>query len=164
LNDSNESATIFGSNFRSKEISIRRSIQFAIVILVLCAVAGASPRASAVLPANELRPNGARGLLAELQKEITANDGAAGDSFGYAISLDGRTAIIGAPAPAATVNGNTAQGAAYMFRLEGRVWTEVQKLTASDGAAFDNFGNCVALHGSTVIVGAPDAAINGNAA
>jgi hypothetical protein len=37
------------------------------------------------------------------------------------------------------------------------------RLTADDGAAFDDFGNGVGFDGGTIIVGAPDAAVNGNA-
>lgn len=96
-----------------------------------------------------------------VKHEIAADDGAAGDSFGYLVSLYGRTAVVGAPA--ATIGSNQAQGAVYVFRHENGTWTQVQKLTASDGAAFDDFGNSVAFDGKTLLVGAPDAAVNGNA-
>ena len=33
------------------------------------------------------------------------------------------------------------------------------KLTASDGAADDNFGNSVSISGNTVVVGAPNATV-----
>ena len=55
------------------------------------------------------------------------------------------------------------QGAAYVFDVSGATWTQKVKLTADDGAAFDNFGRSVAVSGTTVIVGAPYAVINGNA-
>jgi hypothetical protein len=100
--------------------------------------------------------------LVWLEQKVTAGDGAAGDSFGYSVTLEGSTAVVGAQA--ATVGGNMSQGAAYVFTESGGVWSESQKLTASDGAAYDNFGNGVALSGTTVIVGAPDAAVNGNTA
>ena len=41
-------------------------------------------------------------------------------------------------------------GSAYLFDLSG---TQVAKLTASDGAAYDYFGSSVAISGSTVVVG-----------
>jgi hypothetical protein len=100
--------------------------------------------------------------LVWLEQKVTANDGAAGDSFGYSVALDGTTAVVGAQA--ATVGGNLYQGAAYVFTETDGTWSETQKLTASDGAAYDNFGNGVALSGTTVIVGAPDATVNGNVA
>jgi hypothetical protein len=34
-------------------------------------------------------------------------------------------------------------------------WTQQQELTAADGAASDNFGNSVAISGSTAVIGAP---------
>ena len=42
------------------------------------------------------------------QAKLTASDGASGDQFGTSVSLDGQTAVIGAP-------GNSGQGAAYVF-------------------------------------------------
>ena len=75
-----------------------------------------------------------------------------GDKFGYAVAVDGDIAVIGAYQD----DGNGADsGAAYVFtRVEG-VWTQAAKLTASDGAAYDNFGISVAVDGDTVVVGAP---------
>ena len=50
------------------------------------------------------------------------------------------------------------QGAAYVFQRESPTsdrWTEIQKLTASDGGANDDYGSAVALYDQTSIVGAP---------
>lgn len=97
------------------------------------------------------------------QQELTALDIATGDSFGDSVALGGdATALIGAPDHA--VNGNTYQGAAYVFTLSGSNWTQQQELTASDGGADDLFGASVALAnaGTTALVGAPLAAVNGN--
>jgi hypothetical protein len=41
------------------------------------------------------------------------------------------------------------------------VWTQQQKLTASDAARFDNFGVAVGVSGDTVLVGAYEKTING---
>lgn len=98
--------------------------------------------------------------LVWLEQKVTASDGATSDSFGYSVALDGTTAAVGAQA--ATVGDNIGQGAAYVFTRTNGVWTEAEKLTASDGAAYDSFGNGVALSGTTVIVGAPNASVNGN--
>jgi hypothetical protein len=100
--------------------------------------------------------------LVWLEQKVTASDGVASDSFGYSVALDGITAVVGAQA--ATVGDNLSQGAAYVFTRTNGVWTEVEKLTANDGAAYDDFGNGVALSGTTVIVGAPNASVNGNTA
>src|SRR5262249_31949093 len=44
--------------------------------------------------------------------------------------------------------------AAYVFLLSSGVWSQQQKLTASDGAAGDQFGSSVAISGDTAVVGA----------
>jgi hypothetical protein len=81
-----------------------------------------------------------------------ASDGATNENFGYAVAISGDTAIVGAYGDATVAGTNS--GSAYIFTRSGTVWTEQQKLTASDGAAFDSFGWSVAISGDTVIVGA----------
>ena len=98
------------------------------------------------------------GTFSETQK-LTASDGGLFDNFGASVSIDRDTLVIGANG--ATVGGNPAQGAVYVFTLVNGTWTETQKLTADDGIAFDNFGLSVALHGSTILVGSPQAIIGG---
>ncbi len=87
------------------------------------------------------------------QQKLTAQDGAANDSFGcwMALSGDGTTAIIGA------YTKNQSIGAAYVFARDvNGNWSQQQKLTASDGAAGDSFGGWVAIarDGNTVLVSA----------
>ena len=48
-----------------------------------------------------------------------------------------------------------AQGSAYVFVRSGGVWTQQQKLEASDAVAVDFFGFSVAVSGETVVIGAP---------
>ncbi len=86
------------------------------------------------------------------QQQITASDGAANDQFGFIVAISGDTAIVGANFDA--VGANNFQGSAYIFVRSGVVWTEQQKLTASDGAAGDTFGNSVSIDGDTAVVGA----------
>ena len=100
------------------------------------------------------------GTWSESQK-LTANDGGLFDDFGASVALDGSTLVVGANG--ATVGSNAAQGAVYVFTESNGTWTQTQKLTANDGAAYDNFGLSVALKGSTILVGSPQAAIGGNA-
>ena len=45
-------------------------------------------------------------------------------------------------------------GSAYVFVRKNGVWSEEQKLLASDGAASDQFGTSVGISGDTVVVGA----------
>ena len=92
--------------------------------------------------------------------KLTASDGAANDSFGYSVSMSGNTLVVGAPN--ATVGGNNYQGAAYVFTESGSAWTQVAKLTASDGAASDCFGYSVSISGNTLVVGAWFATVGGN--
>jgi glutamate synthase domain-containing protein 3 len=92
------------------------------------------------------------GSWVETQKLISS-DGAAGDQFGNAVAISGSTIVVNALID--TVNGNFAQGSAYVFNHHGGSWVETQKLTASDGAAGDQFGNSIAVNGSTIVVGAP---------
>ena len=107
-------------------------------------------------PGGGLRVHGARLRLATAQTaKLTASDGAAGDDFGYSVSISGNTVVVGAPH--ATVGGNSDQGAAYVFTEPGSGWanmTQTAKLTASDGAADDDFGYSVSISGNTVVVGA----------
>ena len=95
--------------------------------------------------------------------KLTASDGAAGDLFGSSVSISGKRWWS---ERRATVGGNIAQGAAYVFTEPGSGWTEIltqtAKLTASDGAAGDYFGISVSISGNTVVVGANLATVGGN--
>ena len=96
--------------------------------------------------------------------ELTASDGASGDTLGASVAIDGETVAAGAPF--ATVNENPFQGAAYVFVEPRQGWvneTETAKLTASDGAAGDILGAMVGLSDDTIVAGAPFATVNGNA-
>jgi uncharacterized Fe-S cluster protein YjdI len=90
------------------------------------------------------------GSWVETQK-LTTSDGATG-LFGFSVAVSGSTIVVGAQT--AFVGGNPSQGAAYVFNRQGESWVETQKLTASDGAIDDLFGNSVAISGSTIVVNA----------
>jgi hypothetical protein len=94
------------------------------------------------------------GLLAKLvvQQKLTAADAAARDVFGSAVAISGDTVVVGALDD--DVGDNTDQGSAYVFVRSGTTWTQQAKLTAADGAAWDGFGNSVAVSGDTAVVGA----------
>ncbi|MGH8161013.1 MAG: serine hydrolase, partial [Gammaproteobacteria bacterium] len=94
------------------------------------------------------------------QYKLTPADGAPGDGFGAAVALAGATALIGAPQ--ATVAGHLYQGVAYVFSDHEGGWSQGTKLSAQDGATGDLFGLSVALAGTTAIVGAPLAVIDGH--
>jgi hypothetical protein len=82
-----------------------------------------------------------------------ADDGLASDFFGSSVSINGNYAVVGAPGD--DVGGEADRGSAYVFFRSGSVWTQQDKLTASDGSPSDNFGASVAISGSYIIVGAP---------
>jgi hypothetical protein len=67
---------------------------------------------------------------------------------GWAVSLDGDTAFIGA-----TYDDDKGvnSGSAYVFTRSGTTWTQQAKLTASDGSAGDEFG-ALALDGDTAFI------------
>ncbi len=87
-----------------------------------------------------------------LEQHLTASDGAVDDIFGYSVSIDGNTLVAGAMFE--SEKGDRA-GAAYVFTRTGDVWTEQQKLTASDAVAGAEFGRGVAVEADTILVGAP---------
>ena len=89
------------------------------------------------------------------QQKLTASDGAALDYFGLSVGISGDTVVIGAYG--AHIGANSFQGAAYVFARGGGSWSEQQKLTAMDGAAYHCFGLSVAIDIDTVVVGAPGA-------
>lgn len=93
-----------------------------------------------------------------LEKTLTAQDGAAGDLFGYSVSLsaDGGTLAVGATG--ADAGGNADQGTATVF-TRGGGWAPQAVLTAATPAAKANFGTSVALSsdGNTLAVGGPNA-------
>ncbi len=84
------------------------------------------------------------------QATLTASDGAAEDCFGWAVVVEGDTAVIGAPADDDMGDDS---GSAYVFTRSGSTWTEQDKVTAPDGVSMDHFGSAVALSGDTAVVG-----------
>ncbi|GIV57334.1 MAG: hypothetical protein KatS3mg042_0247 [Rhodothermaceae bacterium] len=92
--------------------------------------------------------------------KLTASDGAAGDVFGQSVSLSGDRALVGAYLDD---DNGSASGSAYVFEWDGSAWTQVAKLTASDGAESDNFGDSVSIDGDRALIGAPYDNDNGSA-
>ncbi|HEV7490775.1 MAG TPA: FG-GAP repeat protein, partial [Rhodanobacteraceae bacterium] len=118
-----------------------------------CIAAVAAPQRA---PARDVNPLDPLDWLQE--QEITADDGAPNAEFGVAVALHGTTAMVGAQQ--ANIGANEDQGAVYVFDQSGSGWTQSQKLTSDDGAAFDTFGDAVAFQGDTAIVGAYAATVN----
>ena len=93
-------------------------------------------------------------------QKLVADDGQAADTFGHSIVFEGDTALIGAYA--ALIGENFSQGAVYVFTLSNGTWTQTQKLVASDGQMFENFGYSLGLHGTTALIGADGATVGDN--
>jgi hypothetical protein len=85
------------------------------------------------------------------QATLTASDGAASDQFGLSISLSGDTLAVGVRGD--DVGANATQGSVRVFVRSGTSWSAQATLTASDGAANDQFGNSISLSGNTLAVG-----------
>ena len=88
--------------------------------------------------------------------KLLADDGVYYEYFGYSVSNDGDTMVIGAPYDD---DKGVQSGSAYVFTRDtaGDLtsgWTHVAKLTADDGAASDCFGCSVSIDGDTVVIGA----------
>ncbi|MBO1320336.1 LamG-like jellyroll fold domain-containing protein [Acanthopleuribacter pedis] len=92
----------------------------------------------------------------ELTIKITSSDGVDGDLFGYALSIDGHTLVVGAIGNDAF--GDSA-GSAYIFERnyggEGN-WGEVKKIIGSNSTNGSSFGVSTSISGDTLVVGAND--------
>jgi hypothetical protein len=82
---------------------------------------------------------------------LLADDAAFEDNFGWAVAVDGNTAVVGIEGDGSS---GTTPGAAYVFVRAGSTWSQQAKLTASDDANADQFGVSVAISGDSIIVGA----------
>jgi len=96
-----------------------------------------------------------------VEQKVFDSQGAGYDHFGTAVAISGSTALIAAPE--VTVDGNTSQGVVYVYQLgDDGSWSPTQKLVASDGAAFNEFGWAIALSGRTAVISAINAKIGDN--
>ena len=80
--------------------------------------------------------------------KITASDAAQSDDFGTSVAVTDTHIVVGAPRDD---DAGSSSGSAYIYNLDG---TGEVKITASDGARDDYFGQSVAISGTKVIVGA----------
>jgi hypothetical protein len=82
---------------------------------------------------------------------LQAADASAEDQFGNSVDASGNVAVVGAwqDDPKAYDSGS-----AYVFRWNGTVWVQEQKLFPADGANSDRFGVDVAVSAGVAVVGA----------
>jgi len=84
---------------------------------------------------------------------LTAADRAANDHFGTAVALGRDRALVGADGDD---DQGSLSGSAYVFERDAAgAWQQEAKLLPGDGAAFDIFGDALALSGTRALVGAP---------
>jgi len=83
--------------------------------------------------------------------KLTPSDPSDHLGFGASVSLSGDFAIVGAYMFS---DFGGIFGAAYVFERTAQGWGQVAKLTPSDAASDDPFGNTVAISGDYAIVGA----------
>ena len=94
---------------------------------------------------------------------LTASDGAADDRFGYNVAISGDTIVVSAHLDNDL---GTSSGAVFVYTrssLDSNIWTEQQKLTASDGAADDKFGWTVAIDSDTIVIGSQNSSSDSGA-
>ncbi|NVJ64176.1 MAG: hypothetical protein HWD84_08115 [Flavobacteriaceae bacterium] len=85
------------------------------------------------------------------QDIVLANDGKAGDSFGYSAVVDGTTVLVGAFK--ADINGVKDAGAAYVYVRSDNGWQQQAKLVAEPFFADDTLGGKVALRNDIAMLG-----------
>jgi FG-GAP repeat len=88
------------------------------------------------------------------QAKLFASDPQINANFGFSVSIDGNSAIVGAPNYDGA-GGGTNEGRAYVFTRTGTVWSQVGFLLANDRMPHDNFGRHVSISGIYAVVGAP---------
>jgi hypothetical protein len=88
--------------------------------------------------------NGA--VWAEQQKLLPSTPPPARATFGETVALGNDVAFV-------TGGARYYYGAVYVFARNGAVWTEKQKLVASDAAARTCFGNSLAVSADTALIG-----------
>lgn len=92
--------------------------------------------------------------------KLIAGDAAGYDQIGSSVAISGDILVVGAPSGDTSAGMNA--GSAYIFMRNETGWSQQAKLTASDGAVGDFFGNSVAISGDTIVVGARSAGAGGS--
>ncbi len=92
------------------------------------------------------------------KQKLVASDRAASDQYGSSVSISGDYAIVGTKFKTTDVSGSNVlslAGAAYILeRNTSGVWSQKQKIVASDRVAGGNFGISVSINDDNAIVGA----------
>jgi hypothetical protein len=89
-----------------------------------------------------------KGESVGLVSRIAPSDASAKDEFGQSVAIAGDILAVGA------WKDDKKQGSVYLFRKNGGQWTEIGKISASDGVAGDEFGYSLAAFGNRMVTGA----------
>ena len=87
------------------------------------------------------------------EQKLMASDGSNGDTFGRSVSIFGDYLVVNSIDD--NDNGSNS-GSAYVYEKDAMgIWTDEQKITASDGANDDRFSWSVDISGDNLVMGAP---------
>jgi LPXTG-site transpeptidase (sortase) family protein len=143
--------------FRTGFVALPRMLALpAVLVMVFSLVlsGGGREKALAAVPPANGKSFSTLGVVQ--QWSLTAPSPAVMDEFGYAVSIDGGTVVVGArnadpnlgdgPIPGA--------GAVYVYTHNGKTWVLDGALAAKDAAPGDTFGVSVSISGNTILIGA----------
>lgn len=83
------------------------------------------------------------------ERKLTAGDAATDDYFGGSVAISGNIAMVGA------MRDDSRTGSVYVFTENSPgIWSQTQKITASDAAAGGLFGYAAVMSGTRAIIGA----------
>lgn len=83
------------------------------------------------------------------EQKLTAGDAATDDYFGGSVAISGNVAMVGA------MRDDSRTGSVYVFTQDSPgIWSQTQKITASDAAAGGLFGYAAVMSGTEAIIGA----------
>ena len=97
------------------------------------------------------------GAWSEVQK-IVASDRAIFDYFGSTVAISGNYAMVYAMSNYEdTINSTTIwdAGAVYVFKNNGGIWSQVQKIVASDIVTGGSFGSSIGMSGDYAVISDP---------
>ena len=84
------------------------------------------------------------------QAKLTASDGEYADEMGNAVAVSGDVLVMGARGDDDVAYD---AGAAYVFTRDEGIWSQADKVVASNGGYMGYFGDSVAVSGNTALVG-----------
>lgn len=98
-----------------------------------------------------------------IEEAVLSGQGAlASAALGHSVALAGDLLVAGEPHFRYTTNAQT-PGFAHVYLRTGSVWTETQRLSNPSGYMNGLFGQSVAFEGNTIVIGAPEGPVHGQA-